>query len=71
VTLPPCCIFTLTGFQIALPAGGSNAVPYFQVAASNGPWLMAPAGGFARAPLSVPAGAASGNSAPPGLGLFT
>ena len=27
VTLPPCCIFNLTGFQIFDPAGGLNAAP--------------------------------------------
>ena len=61
VTLPPCIIFSFTGFQIFEPAGALNAVPYFHVAGSNGPWLTAPAGATARAPLSLPAGAASGN----------
>ena len=37
VTLPPCIIFSFTGFQIFAPAGASNAGPYFQVAGSNGP----------------------------------
>src|SRR6187402_2054778 len=37
VTLRPCCIFNLTGFQIFVPGGGSNAGPYFHEAGSNGP----------------------------------
>ena len=67
VTLPPCIIFSFTGFQIFEPAGGLKAVPYFHVAGSNGPWLTAPAGGRAAAPLSWPAGAASGNCVAPGV----
>ena len=61
----------MTGFQIRAPAGGSNAVPYFHVARSNGPWFAAPLGAVFRALLSVPAGAASGNFAVPAVGLFT
>ena len=37
VTLPPCIIFSLTGFQIFAPGGGLNAGPYFHLAGSNGP----------------------------------
>src|SRR4051794_31478855 len=70
VTLPPCIIFSFTGFQILAPSGGLNAVPYFQLAALNGPWLTAPAGAVIRALLSLPAGAASGNCVVPGLALF-
>ena len=44
-------------------------VPYFHVAGSKGPPLAAPAGATSRARLSVPAGAASGNSRAPGAAL--
>ena len=70
VTLPPCIIFSFTGFQIFAPAGGLNAGPYFHVAGSNGPWFTAPAGAAMRALLSLPAGAASGNCVVPGAALF-
>jgi hypothetical protein len=40
------------------------------VAGSNGPWFTAPGGGVFFAPLSLPAGAASGKLAAPGLGLL-
>src|SRR5213594_3045657 len=70
VTLPPCIIFSLTGFQICDPEGGLNAGPYFQFAALNTPWFTAPAGATLRALLSRPAGAASGNCVAPGFALF-
>ena len=70
VTLPPCIIFSFTGFQIFAPGGGLNAGPYFQVAGSNGPWLTAPAGATIRALLSLPAGAASGKVCVPGAALL-
>jgi len=70
VTLPPCMILSFAGFQIFAPAGGLNAVPYFQAAALNGPWFTAPGGATIRALLSVPAGAASGNCVAPGLALL-
>ena len=62
--------FSFTGFQIFAPSGGSNAPPYFQVAGSNGPRLSAPAGAVVLAPLSLPAGAASGNCIAPGAALL-
>src|SRR2546421_5455823 len=70
VTLPPCIIFSFTGFQTFEPAGASNAVPYFHVAGSNGPVFTAPAGATMRALLSLPAGAASGNDVVPGAALL-
>jgi len=69
VTLPPAIILSLTGFQMAAPAGASNAVPNLQVAGLKGPVLVAPAGAASRARLSVPAGAASGNVEVPGAAL--
>ena len=69
VTLPPCINFTLAGFQIFAPGGGLNADPYFHVDGSKGPWFAAPAGAVERAPLSLPAGAASGNCVAPGAAL--
>src|SRR3989442_32782 len=56
VTLPPCIILSLTGFQIFDPAGASKALPYFHADASNGPWFTAPGGATLRALLSLPAG---------------
>jgi hypothetical protein len=56
-------IFSFTGFQIFVPGGGANAVPYFQVAGSKGPVLTALGGASVIARLSVPLGAASGNAA--------
>ncbi len=70
VTLPPAIILSFTGFQIFAPCGGLNAVPYFQVPGSNGPWFTAPAGAVILAPLSFPAGAASGNWVAPGAALL-
>ena len=70
VTLPPCCSFNFAGFQIFEPAGASNAGPYFQVAGSKAPLLTASAGAFCFAPLSLPAGAASGNLEAPAFGLL-
>jgi hypothetical protein len=70
VTLPPCIIFSFTGFQIFAPAGGLNAGPYFHVDGSNGPWLTAPGGATVFALLSLPAGAASGKVSVPGAALF-
>jgi hypothetical protein len=70
VTLPPCIIFNFTGFQIFVPAGGSKAGPNFHFAGSNGPWFTEPGRGVLIAPLSLPAGAASGNFAAPGSGLL-
>src|SRR5581483_6793420 len=60
VTLPPCIIFSLTGFQIGVFAGASNLVPYFQVFMSKGPWFTAPGGAILSAWLSTPPLAASG-----------
>src|ERR1700730_217811 len=60
-SLPPCNSLILAGFQILPPGGGVKALPYFQVPASNCPWFTAPGGASARALLSTPAGAASGN----------
>ena len=70
VTFSPRIIFSFTGFQIFDPAGGLNAVPYFQVAGSNAPWFAAPGGATFRALLSLPAGAASGNCVAPGFALL-
>src|SRR3954471_1803056 len=70
VTLPPAISFSFTGFQIFAPCGGLNAVPYFHVAGLNGPWFSAPAGAVVRAPLSLPAAAASGNCVAPGAALL-
>jgi hypothetical protein len=70
VTLPPCINLIFAGFQIFEPAGALNAVPYFQVAGSKGPWFAAPAGPAFDAPLSLPAGAASGNLLAPASGLL-
>ena len=39
MTLPPCCIFNLAGFQTFDPAGALKAVPYFHVAGSKAPWF--------------------------------
>jgi hypothetical protein len=61
VTFPPCSIFSFTGFQTLVPAGGVNAGPYFHVAGSNGPVLTALGGAWVIARLSAPAGAARGN----------
>src|SRR6185295_3674388 len=44
--------------------------PYFQVAGLNGPVFSAPAGAVSFAPLSLPAGAASGNCVAPGAALL-
>jgi hypothetical protein len=44
-------------------------VPYFHFAGSNAPWLDAPAGPFCFAPLSFPAGAASGKLRLAGIGI--
>src|SRR3984893_3192709 len=60
-SLPPCISLILAGFQILAPGGGVKASPYFQAPASNCPWFTAPGGATARALLSTPAGAASGN----------
>jgi hypothetical protein len=70
VTLPPCIIFSLTGFHTCEPVGGLNAGPYFQLAGLNAPWLIAPAGATARALLSFPAGAANGNCRVPAAALL-
>src|SRR5829696_2121224 len=70
VTFPPCCSFTLTGFQTFDPAGALKLVPYFHAAGSKTPWLTAPAGAVCFAPLSLPAGAASGNCVLPASGLL-
>jgi hypothetical protein len=70
VTLPPCIIFSFTGFQTFEPGGASNALPYFQEPGSNGPWLTAPIGATMRALLSLPAGAASGKVCVPGAALL-
>src|ERR1700716_3228045 len=62
-TVPPTSLapavisLTLAGFQTLAPGGGAKALPYFQVAASKGPWLTAPGGATCRALLSTPAGA--------------
>src|ERR1700704_6802932 len=61
-SLPPCIILILAGFHILAPGGGVNALPYFQVAASNGPWFTDPGGACSSALVSTPAGAASGNA---------
>src|SRR5688572_25141951 len=70
VTLPPCCNFSFAGFHTFDPAGASKAGPYFHVDGSNAPLLTASAGALVFAPLSRPAGAASGNFAAPAFGLF-
>src|SRR5689334_23220841 len=70
VTLPPCIILSFTGFQIFDPAGGLKAGPYFQAAASNGPEFTAPGGAVLIAPLSLPAGAASGKLSFPASALL-
>jgi hypothetical protein len=70
VTLPPCSIFSFTGFQIFEPGGGSKAVPYFHVVGSNGPLVHRAGGATMRALLSTPALAASGNVCVPGAALF-
>src|SRR5215468_8851103 len=59
-SLPPDVSLILAGFQTFVPGGGLKTGPYFQVEASNGPWLTAPAGAISRALLSTPAGAAIG-----------
>ena len=69
VTFPPCCSFSLTGFQTAAPAGGSKAPPNVHLAGSNGPVLVANGGGVVTAPLSTPAGAARGKRLVPGSAL--
>src|SRR5579871_1304295 len=62
VIFPPCIILSLTGFQIGVPAGASNAWPRFQVFSLSGPWLTAPGGAILSAWLSTPALAANGYS---------
>src|ERR1700761_3138160 len=59
-SLPPCIILILAGFHILAPGGGVNALPYFQVVASNGPWFTDPGCACSIALVSTPAGAASG-----------
>src|SRR3954463_16440205 len=70
VTLPPCIIFSFTGFQIGELAGGLKLAPYFQAAASKGPVFVAPGSEVFMAPLSLPAGAAKGNLSWPAAGLL-
>src|SRR5258706_10687390 len=70
VTFSPRIYFIFTVFHIFEPPGGSTPPPYFHAPGLNGPWLVAPAGAVVRAPLSLPAGAASGNCVAPGRALL-
>ena len=70
VTLPPAFSFAFTGFQSLGPPADWNSGPYFQVDGSTAPALTAPGSGLSLAPLSLPAGAASGNFVFPASGLF-
>jgi hypothetical protein len=42
VTFWPAIIFSLTGFQILLPLGASNAGPYFQLSGLSAPLILRP-----------------------------
>ena len=70
VTFSPRIILSFTGFQILDPAGALKSGPYFQVASVIGPWLMPPGSALLNAPLSLPAGAASGKFILPAAGLY-
>src|SRR5579875_3442022 len=70
VTFSPFIILTITGFQICLPTGESQAWPYFHLLGSRVPCFTAPGGAWEIAPESLPAGAASGNFNVPASGLF-
>src|SRR5471032_2232048 len=65
-----CIILSFTGFQIFESAGGLKLGPYFHLAASKGPAFAAPGSAVFIAPLSLPAGAASGNLSFPASGLL-
>ena len=61
---------SFTGFQILELAGGFQAGPYFQPSGVNGAAFTAPAGAVLNAPLSFPAGAASGKRMVPASALL-
>jgi hypothetical protein len=70
VTFSPFIILSFTGFQILASAGASKLCPYFHFAGIDDSLVHAPGGAFVMAPLSLPAGAASGNCIVPAAALL-